>query len=258
MREIFLSYHHEDRTLAGRLKKELREYGLACFLAHEDLAISSQWRREILRHLNACVAIVPIITNNFYKSDWTSQEVGFAIAKRKTIISLVLEERISPRGFLESYQYVRSSKMELENAIKKIVGVLTAAKLPYTKESRDAYEMLAGTLNMLLLTWDNRAWSRHNSMAIAEIKHKFGGYSDEFAETLSVYRDAIDPLTAQSFKALIKATNEYREWNSDDYNGLDRKGKRLIKRGTELMERLRDRVPKSWQKQYLDTSKTFG
>jgi hypothetical protein len=252
LREVFLSYHHKDRRAAGRLKRELSQYGLTAFLAHEDLAVSSQWRREILRHLSSCVAIVPIITSNFYKSDWTCQEVGVAIGKEKTIISLVLEERIGPRGFMESFQYARSSKISLEHGIRQIANVLNATKLSQSKETREAYQALAGILNMLLLTWENRALRRRNSMAIAEIKYKFGGYSEELDETLSLYKDVIDPRTSSSFKALIKATKEYLRWDSDDYEGLDRKGKKLINRGTELMQRLREKIPKSWQKKYLD------
>lgn len=105
MREVFLSYHHDDRKLAARLKKELVRYGLRAFLAHEDIAVSSQWRREIVRHLNSCIAIVAVVTRSFYKSDWTCQEMGIAMGKEKTIISLILDDGINPwiHGVISTY-----------------------------------------------------------------------------------------------------------------------------------------------------------
>ncbi len=184
MREVFLSYNHDDRKLAARLKKELTQYGLHAFLAHEDLAVSSQWRREIVRHLNSCIAIVAVVTKNFYKSDWTCQEMGIAMGKEKTIISLILDDGICPRGFMESFQYIRSSRDSLGDALSQVAEVLDAARL--SREAREAYETLAGILNLLLLTWENRAGRRRNPQVISAIRYHFGSYSEQLSEALSI------------------------------------------------------------------------
>ncbi len=249
LREVFLSYNHDDRKLAARLKKELTQYGLHAFLAHEDLAVSSQWRREIVRHLNSCIAIVAVVTKNFYKSDWTCQEMGIAMGKEKTIISLILDDGICPRGFMESFQYIRSSRDSLGDALSQVAEVLDAARL--SREAREAYETLAGILNLLLLTWENRAGRRRNPQVISAIRYHFGSYSEQLSEALSINEHVIDPRIARSFKALIKATNEFRQVYSDDYVVLDRMGEKVFKRGTELMRWLRERLPKWWQKKYL-------
>jgi hypothetical protein len=252
LREVFLSYHHNYRKVADRLKKELSQYGLSAFLAHEDLAVSSQWRREILRHLNTCVAVVAVVTRSFYKSDWTSQEVGIAMGKEKAIISLVVGEGIGPRGFMESFQYVRSSDNSLEDALRQVAKVLDAAKL--SQKTREAYRNLAGILNLLLLTWKNRAGYRRNPVTISEIRYHFSIYSEQLSEALSLNKDAIDHRIGRSFRALIKMTNEYLRLDSADYRTLDKTGEKVFNRGTELMGWLRERIPKWWQKKYLDSN----
>ncbi len=250
LREVFLSYHHDDRKLAARLKKELTQYGLRAFLAHEDLTVSSQWRREIVRHLDSCMAIVAVVTKSFYKSDWTCQEIGIAMGKEKIIISLILDDGVGPRGFMESFQYIRSSRGSLEEALPQVARVLNAARV--SQETREAYKTLAGILNLLLLTWANRAGRRRNPQVISEIRYHFGSYSEQLSEALSLNERVIDPRIARSFKALIKATNEFGGVYSDDYVMLDRMGEKVFKRGTELMRWLRERIPKWWQKEYLD------
>ncbi len=42
--EIFVSYLHLDKELAGKVKGSLKHYcGLEVFLAHEDINPSSEW-----------------------------------------------------------------------------------------------------------------------------------------------------------------------------------------------------------------------
>jgi hypothetical protein len=48
MKEIFLSYHHNDGKIAAEVKTELQKAGFASFLAHDD-EVSKIWRQEILK-----------------------------------------------------------------------------------------------------------------------------------------------------------------------------------------------------------------
>lgn len=138
----------------------------------------------------------------------------------------------------------------MEDALPQVANVLDAARL--SQESREAYKTLAGILNLLLLTWENRAGRPRNPQIISEIRYHFGSYSEQLSEAISLNERVIDPRIARSFKALIKATNEFNASYSDDYATLDRMGEKVFKRGTELMRWLRERIPKWWQKEYLD------
>lgn len=98
----FLSYFHADRRLAGRIKGELQRFGIAVFLAHEDIDPSHEWQEEILRELDKCHLFLPLLTRRFHGSRWTDQETGLAIAKRKVIIPLSVG--VNPYGFAGRFQ----------------------------------------------------------------------------------------------------------------------------------------------------------
>ena len=88
-KEVFLSYHHKDKTLAGKIKKRLDTLGFDAFLAHEDIDVSVESNREILRRLESCSVLIAIVTRNFSRSEWTNQEVGIFLGKNKPVVSLV-------------------------------------------------------------------------------------------------------------------------------------------------------------------------
>lgn len=250
MREVFLSYHHADRKLAGRIRKEFSQFGFRAFLAHEDLVVSSQWRREILRHLDSCVALVAIFTKNFYKSDWTSQEVGVAIGKEKSIISLVFGERIGLRGFMESFQGIRASEDSLEDVLGQATRVMDGTK--QSSETRRAYKGLAGILNLLVLTWKNSAGYRRDAQKVSYLRNAFASYSGQLSEVLSLEEERIDPKVAGSVKTLIRMANDYSNFYPNDFAALEDMGEKTFNRAMKLMRWFGDRIPVKWQKQYLD------
>lgn len=98
----FLSYSHVDRHLAGRIREELQKFGIAVFLAHEDINPSHEWQEEILRELDQCHIFLPLLTRRFHVSRWTDQETGLAIAKRKVIVPLRVD--VNPYGFAGRFQ----------------------------------------------------------------------------------------------------------------------------------------------------------
>ncbi len=107
----FLSYNHEDSKKAALVKNLLQVLGINAFMAHEDIMPSSEWDNLIIKELKECNLFFPVITKNFFKSDWTNQECGAAIVRGITImpISIALEgeELEMPRGFLARYQAMK-------------------------------------------------------------------------------------------------------------------------------------------------------
>jgi hypothetical protein len=104
MKEVFLSYHHEDKKIAAEVKSELKRAGFEGFLAHDDIEVSKEWRDEILTHLDSCSALTAIVTEHFAGSVWVNQEVGVAMGKRKPIVSLIFARSQALPGFLEMFQ----------------------------------------------------------------------------------------------------------------------------------------------------------
>lgn len=103
--EIFISYSHLDKNLAGVVKSNLESTTLLeAFLAHEDIQPSNEWLDEILKQLEICHVFIPLLTENFNKSVWTDQEAGIAIAGKRLIIPFKFS--VDPRGFMSRYQAI--------------------------------------------------------------------------------------------------------------------------------------------------------
>lgn len=98
----FLSYSHQDRKFAGMIKGLIDDYGFDTFLAHEDLQPSVEWQKVILSKLKECIVFLPLLTESFAESDWTDQETGIAVARRKIIVPMKLS--VNPYGFISRYQ----------------------------------------------------------------------------------------------------------------------------------------------------------
>jgi len=120
---IFLSYSSEDKILAGKIKDYLEQFHVRVFLAHEDIEPTKEWQEEILHNLNDCDVFLPLLTQNFIKSKWTSQEVGIAFANNKTIISLQVD--ITPFGFIAREQGLPINEVIGEFSYKDIIETIS-------------------------------------------------------------------------------------------------------------------------------------
>ena len=122
--EIFISYSHLDKNLAGEVKSNLESICLLkAFLAHEDILPSTEWLDEILKQLDICHIFIPILTENFDKSDWTTQEAGIAIAGKKLIIPFKFS--VDPRGFLSRWQAIPiSDESQISRACYQIRPII--------------------------------------------------------------------------------------------------------------------------------------
>jgi len=51
--------------------------------------------------------LIALMTENFKNSDWTSQEIGFALGRKKPILSINMG--MEPYGFIKKYQAIDST-----------------------------------------------------------------------------------------------------------------------------------------------------
>lgn len=102
---LFLSHKTENKTETAKLKKEIKKYGISCFVAHEDIHPTQEWQNEIENALFSMDAFVALMTENFHESLWTDQEVGVAMGRGVPIISVKLGR--DPYGFIGKYQALK-------------------------------------------------------------------------------------------------------------------------------------------------------
>jgi hypothetical protein len=128
---LFLSHRDSHKRDARRLGDELKAFGISAFVAHDTIQPMSEWRNEILKALETMEVMLAFITDDFSDSNWTQQEIGFAIGRGVPVISLQLESR-APTGFLETTQAIKATADQHEQAAYSIYEVL-AEKLGSSK-----------------------------------------------------------------------------------------------------------------------------
>lgn len=88
MIEIFVSHSSDDKNELLPLKKELKEYDVTLFLAHENISSGEDYIDAIRNKLHNCHAFLIYSTKNSKKSDFCNQEIGWALALNKPFIIL--------------------------------------------------------------------------------------------------------------------------------------------------------------------------
>ena len=116
---VFLSHESNAKVKAAKFKSDLEFYGITVFLAHEDITPTRLWEEEIMKALATMNAFVPLLTKAFHGSNWTDQEIGFALCRKVPIIPVRLG--FDPYGFIGKVHAITSG---WENAPLEIVRIL--------------------------------------------------------------------------------------------------------------------------------------
>ena len=118
---VFLSHKSEVKKETAALKERLGVFGVSAFVAHEDIRPTKAWQDEIENGLATMDAFVALLTDNFHESDWTDQEVGFALARGVPVIAVQVGRL--PYGFIGKFQALRADwDAAAEGIVKLLIG----------------------------------------------------------------------------------------------------------------------------------------
>lgn len=88
---IFASHLHSDRELVARYKAEFERYGMSLFVAHSNIQVGQTWAEVIKSNLRTCDAGVVFFREEFKKSAWCDQEVGWMLGRGLVPFTLMLD-----------------------------------------------------------------------------------------------------------------------------------------------------------------------
>lgn len=120
---LFISHLTEYKIAARNLKICMKEYGIDCFVAHEDIQVLKEWEIEIENALFSMDALCAIVTPDFRNSDWCDQEVGIALGQKKAV--LPISKEMMPYGFFGKYQALKSTGKNANEIAKALWLVIT-------------------------------------------------------------------------------------------------------------------------------------
>ena len=119
---MFLSHVSTHKKQVADLKRALGQFGVHCFVAHEDIEPSSEWQKEIELGLSSMHALAALLTTDFHQSNWTDQEVGWAMGRGVPVIPVRLG--VNPYGLMGKIQANEGNLDYTSLTAKGIVEVL--------------------------------------------------------------------------------------------------------------------------------------
>ena len=112
MISLFISHRNEHKKKANCLARALEEYGISSFVAHDTIKPMKDWYDEILKTLETMEIMIAMVTDNFHESEWTNQEIGYALGRGVPIIPLKIEKK-APKGLIG---YIQACKVNLDQS----------------------------------------------------------------------------------------------------------------------------------------------
>ena len=116
---VFLSHKAEVKKETSELKDKLEIYGISAFVAHADIEPTKEWQQEVENALATMHAFVALMTKDFHDSEWTDQEVGYALARGVPIIAAKMG--LDPYGFIGKFQALPCAWDDAPVAIVKLL-----------------------------------------------------------------------------------------------------------------------------------------
>ncbi len=132
---IFISYSSADIALANRVCAALEENGIPCWIAPRDVRAGEVYADSIVQAINACRAMVVLLSAGAVESSHVLREVERASSKKRPIIALRIGTFALPPAleyFLSASHWLDASDGQTEKALSQLtadlhVGARTAS-----------------------------------------------------------------------------------------------------------------------------------
>lgn len=133
---LFISHRDGHKIAANELAYALKDYGVSAFVAHDSIEPMTTWQQEITKGLDTMEIMLAFVTDDFHHSDWTNQEIGYALGRNIPVISLKLQNE-DPKGFIGNIQALKG-RLESPAASVKEIYKLLAENLGNKRRLQDA------------------------------------------------------------------------------------------------------------------------
>lgn len=126
MFRVFVSHLATKCVFAAELQEALLDFGLSCFIAHNDIEPTQEWQTQIETALATCDALVALLHENFHASHWTDQEIGFAMGRGVPVYSVRFGQ--DPYGFIGRFQAFNANNTNAETLARELFDAYRKSK----------------------------------------------------------------------------------------------------------------------------------
>lgn len=118
---VFITHKANIRDRAHKLSSRLAEYGIAGFVAHDDIEPAAEWQESIEKALFSSDALIVLLTDDIRESDWTDQEVGIAFGRQLPVFPVKMNEKSDPYGFIGKIQAFKLRDEIISDFVEKFI-----------------------------------------------------------------------------------------------------------------------------------------
>jgi hypothetical protein len=145
MLRLFITHLSGHKVFAAELQNHLHSYGISSFVAHNDIEPTKVWQNEIETALSTCEALVALLHPEFHKSNWTDQEIGYAMGRGVPVYSVRFGQ--DPYGFIGRFQaFTGISKTSLSIATE-LFDTLCKGKQTQYRMADVLVDLFAGSVS---------------------------------------------------------------------------------------------------------------
>lgn len=180
---LFISHLASDKIRASLLKDALEKYAITSFVAHSDIEPTRQWQDEIELGLRTCDSLTAMMVDGFNNSNWTDQEIGFALGRDLLIIPIRIGK--DPYGFIGKFQAITFKDIETTALtifkslmLNKKTSKKMAYSMIYKLENSNSFHEAKNNIDLISYVeyWDKKLIrklkaSQNNN---GQIKNSFG------------------------------------------------------------------------------------
>lgn len=102
MFRVFISHLSTFSVLAAQIQEALLDFGISAFVAHNDIEPTAEWQSQVETALATADSLVALLHPGFHTSNWTDQEIGFAMGRGLPVFAVRLGQ--DPYGFIGRFQ----------------------------------------------------------------------------------------------------------------------------------------------------------
>lgn len=119
--KFFISYSHDDSETAEKIRVEIRNANIDCFLDCKDIDWADTLTDKLGRGLAECTHLLLILSPASLKSNWVFYEVGRAMERGTDILIFLTHKSLEPPGFLKDRVFIHSID-KLRDELEKLVS----------------------------------------------------------------------------------------------------------------------------------------
>jgi len=194
---VFITHLAKHQQYAGKLKESLQNFGCTSFVAHSDIHPTAEWQNEIETALSTCEVLIALLHKGFNESDWTDQEVGFAMGRKLPAFSVCFDQ--DPYGFIGRFQAFKGNDKSTDALAQEIFDVLRSHK----QTQRRMAEILVSRFENSH-SFQN---AKESMKLLEELQHWSKGYSERIDKALKS-----NSQISESWNVPERATALIKRW----------------------------------------------